>query len=196
MNVLNDLTLRICLVYISSGNEFIEATLLFSKGVLSLSVCSVAAIYIKPATESIILLFYGAGNEKVLLPLAARYCLQLLPTQWQQAALLNSPVKSNSLPAVTSDTQNKEVYRVLTQLLLSKTWVTNLHLKLSRSLEKCDAGNYSLRFDGNTVAGNPDLLSVSNVGGTGTAATGVGIEITDNNGKPFAIGDGSNIKTT
>ena len=36
MNVLNDLTLRICLVYISSGNEFIEATLLFSKGVLSL----------------------------------------------------------------------------------------------------------------------------------------------------------------
>ncbi len=34
MNVLNDLTLRICLVYISSGNEFIEATLLFSKGVL------------------------------------------------------------------------------------------------------------------------------------------------------------------
>lgn len=46
MNVLNDLTLRICLVYISSGNEFIEATLLFSKGVLSLSVCSVAAIYI------------------------------------------------------------------------------------------------------------------------------------------------------
>lgn len=32
------------------------------------------------------------------------------------------------------------------------------------------------------------------MGGTGTAATGVGIEITDNNGKPFAIGDGSNIK--
>ncbi|ENH4383210.1 type 1 fimbrial protein, partial [Serratia marcescens] len=61
------------------------------------------------------------------------------------------------------------------------------------SLEKCDAGDYSLRFDGNTVAGNPDLLSVSNVGGTGAAATGVGIEITDNNGKPFAIGDGSNI---
>ncbi len=74
---------------------------------------------------------------------------------------------------VTSDTQNKEVYRVLTQLLLSKTWVTNLHLKLPDLSGKCDAGNYSLRFDGNTVAGNPDLLSVSNVGGTGTAATGV-----------------------
>ncbi|CAI0831633.1 Uncharacterised protein [Serratia ficaria] len=31
MNVLNDLTIRICLVYISSRNGFIEATLLFSK---------------------------------------------------------------------------------------------------------------------------------------------------------------------
>ena len=98
MNVLNDLTLRICLVYISSGNEFIEATLLFSKGVLSLSMLSGGNIY-KPATESIILLFYGAGNEKYYCLWLPWYCLQLLPTQWQQAALLNSPVKSNSLPA-------------------------------------------------------------------------------------------------
>ncbi|CAI0764317.1 Uncharacterised protein [Serratia liquefaciens] len=31
MNVLNDLTIRMRLVYISSGNGFIEATLLLSK---------------------------------------------------------------------------------------------------------------------------------------------------------------------
>lgn len=45
----------------------------------------------------------------------------------------------------------------------------------SIALEKCDAGDYSLRFDGNTPAGFPDLLAVT--GG----ATGVGIEILDNN---------------
>ncbi len=49
------------------------------------------------------------------------------------------------------------------------------------SLEKCEAGDYTLRFDGNTVAGRPDLLSVT--GG----ATGVGIEILDNNGSHFPI---------
>lgn len=43
------------------------------------------------------------------------------------------------------------------------------------SLEKCEAGDYSLRFDGNTPAGFPNLLAVT--GG----ATGVGVEILDNN---------------
>lgn len=46
----------------------------------------------------------------------------------------------------------------------------------SISLEKCEAGDYSLRFDGNTPAGFPNLLAIS--GG----ATGVGVEIVDNNG--------------
>ncbi|WP_054177562.1 fimbrial protein [Trabulsiella odontotermitis] len=48
------------------------------------------------------------------------------------------------------------------------------------SLEKCEQGNYSLRFDGPTVAGNPNLLSVDQ-------AKGVGIEILDNNEKIIPI---------
>ena len=52
------------------------------------------------------------------------------------------------------------------------------------SLEKCEAGDYSLRFDGPTVAGNPNLLSVDE-------ATGVGIEILDNNEKLIPINQDS-----
>lgn len=48
-------------------------------------------------------------------------------------------------------------------------------------LEKCDAGNYTLRFDGNYPSGHPELLAVT--GG----ATGVGIEILDNNGNTFPL---------
>lgn len=47
----------------------------------------------------------------------------------------------------------------------------------SISLENCEAGSYSLRFDGPAAAGNNDLLAVN--GG----ATGVGIEILDVNEK-------------
>lgn len=49
------------------------------------------------------------------------------------------------------------------------------------SLEKCEAGNYTMRFDGNTPAGHPELLAVT--GG----ATGVGVEILDNNGATLPI---------
>lgn len=48
-------------------------------------------------------------------------------------------------------------------------------------LQNCDAGTYTIRFDGNAPAGHPELLAVSQ-------ATGVGIEILDNNGKVFPIG--------
>lgn len=51
----------------------------------------------------------------------------------------------------------------------------------SISLEKCDAGNYTLRFDGPTPEGQPNLLAVSK-------AVGVGIELLANNDKPFPIG--------
>ena len=195
MNVLNDLTLRICLVYISSGNEFIEATLLFSKGVLSLSVCSVAAIYISPPLNRLFYCSMELEMKKVLLPLAA---LVLSATAYNAMAAngtvtFTGEIKQSTCQ-VTSDTQNKEVYLGTYPTSAFPTVGSKSASKAFQiSLEKCDAGDYSLRFDGNTVAGNPDLLSVSNVGGTGAAATGVGIEITDNNGKPFAIGDGSNI---
>ncbi|MCX2957402.1 type 1 fimbrial protein [Serratia symbiotica] len=49
------------------------------------------------------------------------------------------------------------------------------------SLEKCDEGNYTLRFDGNTPAGHPDLLAVT--GG----AVGVGVEILNNKGETLPI---------
>lgn len=48
------------------------------------------------------------------------------------------------------------------------------------NMENCDAGTYTLRFDGATPTGHPELLSVSK-------ATGVGIEILDNNDKVFPI---------
>ena len=47
-------------------------------------------------------------------------------------------------------------------------------------MENCEAGTYTLRFDGTTPAGHPELLAVSK-------ATGVGIEILDNNDKAFPI---------
>ncbi|OZI41758.1 fimbrial protein [Bordetella genomosp. 4] len=47
-------------------------------------------------------------------------------------------------------------------------------------LENCEAGDYTVRFDGNTPAGQPELLAVS-------VATGVGIEILDNNDNVFPI---------
>ncbi|WP_438333925.1 fimbrial protein [Edwardsiella tarda] len=54
------------------------------------------------------------------------------------------------------------------------------------NLDQCEPGTYTVRFDGNTVAGHPDLLAVSS-DSTAAAAQGLGIEITDINGKHFAI---------
>lgn len=51
----------------------------------------------------------------------------------------------------------------------------------SISLEKCELANYTLRFDGNTLPGHPDLLVVT--GG----ADGVGVEILNNKGKVLPI---------
>lgn len=47
-------------------------------------------------------------------------------------------------------------------------------------LENCEPGTYTIRFDGITPTGHPDLLAVS-------TATGVGIELLDNNDKIFPI---------
>ncbi|AEW44672.1 major type 1 subunit fimbrin (pilin) [Serratia symbiotica str. 'Cinara cedri'] len=48
-------------------------------------------------------------------------------------------------------------------------------------LEKCEAGSYTLHFDGNTLVGHPELLAVT--GG----AIGIGIEILNNKGQTLLI---------
>lgn len=67
---------------------------------------------------------------------------------------------------VTSTDQNKDVFigkypttafNAVGDVTASKAFTINL--------EKCEAGDYSLRFDGATVAGNPNLLSVDNAKG-------------------------------
>lgn len=82
---------------------------------------------------------------------------------------------------VTSSDQNKDVFigkypttafNAVGDVTASKAFTINL--------EKCEAGDYSLRFDGATVAGNPNLLSVDN-------AKGVGIEILTNDEKIVPI---------
>jgi P pilus assembly protein, pilin FimA len=82
---------------------------------------------------------------------------------------------------VTSGDQNKDVFigkyptsafTAVGDVTASKAFTINL--------EKCEAGDYSLRFDGATVAGNPNLLSVDNAGG-------VGIEILTNDEKTVPI---------
>ena len=82
---------------------------------------------------------------------------------------------------VTSTDQNKDVFigkypttafNAVGDVTASKAFTINL--------EKCEAGDYSLRFDGATVAGNPNLLSVDN-------AKGVGIEILTNDEKIVPI---------
>ncbi|CAP40445.1 type-1 fimbrial protein [Bordetella petrii] len=47
-------------------------------------------------------------------------------------------------------------------------------------LENCVPGDYTIRFDGQAPAGQPELLAVN-------VATGVGIEILDNNDKVFPL---------
>lgn len=133
--------------------------------------------------------------KKVLLPLAAL----VLSATASNAMAASGTVKftgeiKQSTCQVNSDTKDQTVYLgTYPTSAFSKVGDKSASKAFQISLEKCDAGDYSVRFDGNTVAGNPDLLSVSLDGATGTVADGVGIEITDNNGKPFAIGDGSNI---
>ncbi|MEQ5421494.1 fimbrial protein [Escherichia coli] len=53
-------------------------------------------------------------------------------------------------------------------------------------MHQCKAGDYSLRFDGPSVAGNPNLLSVDQAGG-------VGIEILTNDEKIIPINQDANV---
>ncbi|SEE24064.1 MULTISPECIES: fimbrial protein [Pseudomonas] len=115
--------------------------------------------------------------SKVLLPMAGL----LIAGSLQTASAANGTVNFTgeivqSTCAVVSGDQTKTV--VLGKYPTSafpKTGATSGAKAFTISLEKCEAGDYSLRFDGNTPTGNPDLLAVT--GG----AKGVGVEILDNN---------------
>ncbi|SUD46190.1 putative fimbrial protein [Pseudomonas fluorescens] len=114
---------------------------------------------------------------KVMLPFAGLMVFSSLQT----ASAANGTVSFTgeivqSTCAVVSADQTKTV--VLGKYPTSafpKSGATSGAKAFSISLEKCEAGDYTLRFDGNTPAGNPNLLAVT--GG----ATGVGVEILDNN---------------
>lgn len=82
---------------------------------------------------------------------------------------------------VTSGDQNKDVFigKYPTSAFTATGDVT-ASKAFTINLEKCESGDYSLRFDGPTVAGNPNLLSVDQAGG-------VGIEILTNDEKVIPI---------
>lgn len=86
---------------------------------------------------------------------------------------------------VVSGDQDKEVYiGKYPTSAFTKTGDVTASKAFTISLEKCETGTYSLRFDGPTVAGNPNLLSVDQAGG-------VGIEILDNEEKIIPINQDS-----
>jgi major type 1 subunit fimbrin (pilin) len=114
---------------------------------------------------------------KVILPLTGL----IVASSFQAANAANGTVNFTgeivqSTCTVASADQTKTV--VLGKYPTSafpKTGATSGAKAFTISLEKCEAGDYTLRFDGNTPTGNPGLLAVT--GG----ATGVGVEILDNN---------------
>ncbi|CCG88998.1 fimbrial protein [Erwinia piriflorinigrans] len=124
--------------------------------------------------------------KKILLPIAAA-ALTLMAANAQAA---NGTVKFTgsivkSACDVTSGDASKEVFigkyptsafKKVGDVTASKAFTINL--------ANCESGNYTLRFDGPTVSGNPNLLAVN-------AATGVGIEILDNNEKTLPINQSS-----
>ncbi|WP_370553025.1 fimbrial protein [Edwardsiella tarda] len=126
--------------------------------------------------------------KKILLPVMALSASVMSG----QASAANGTVNFigeiiNSTCQVTSDSKNIDVYlgkyptsafKAIGDKSASKAFQINL--------EQCEPGTYTVRFDGNTVAGHPDLLAVNGDGST-AAAQGLGIEITDVNGKHFAI---------
>lgn len=134
--------------------------------------------------------------KKVLLPVLAL----LLSANAYNVMAANGTVKftgeiKRSACDVTTESQNKEVF--------IGTYATSAFPKANSlsaakgfqiTLKECDPGDYSLRFDGKTVPGHFNLLSVSTDGAPGnSSATGVGIEIIDHNNVPLAIADGTNM---
>lgn len=120
--------------------------------------------------------------KKILLPLASA----ALVLMTMNAHATNGTVKFTgsivkSTCTVNSTDANKEVFiGKYPTTAFSKIGDVTASKAFSINLANCDSGSYTLRFDGPTVAGNPNLLAVS-------AATGVGIEILDNNEKVLPI---------
>lgn len=128
--------------------------------------------------------------KKILLPLASA----ALVLMTMNAHATNGTVKFTgsivkSTCTVNSNDVNKEVFigKYPTNAF-SKMGDVTASKAFSINLANCDSGSYTLRFDGPTVAGNPNLLAVS-------AATGVGIEILDNNDKVLPINQSSDTNT-
>jgi len=128
--------------------------------------------------------------KKILLPLASA----VLTLMAMNAHATNGTVKFTgsivkSTCTVNSSDANKEVFigKYPTNAF-SKIGDVTASKAFTINLSNCDSGTYTLRFDGPTVAGNPNLLAVS-------AATGVGIEILDNNEKVLPINQSSDSNT-
>lgn len=120
--------------------------------------------------------------NKKLLPIAAL----IISASAMNAYATNGKVNFTgeiieSTCTVTSGDQNKNVFigKYPTSAFANKGDVT-ASKAFTINLEKCKAGDYSLRFDGPSVAGNPNLLSVDQAGG-------VGIEILTNDEKIIPI---------
>lgn len=120
--------------------------------------------------------------NKKLLPIAAL----IISVPAINAYATNGEVKFTgeivqSTCTVTSSDKNKEVSigKYLSNSF-DDVGAVSASKAFSISLDNCAKGDYTLRFDGKTVAGHPNLLSVSQ-------ASGVGIEILTNDEKPFSI---------
>ncbi|MEO3989816.1 fimbrial protein [Pseudocitrobacter cyperus] len=124
--------------------------------------------------------------NKKLLPVAAL----IISASAMNAYAVNGTVKFTgeiieSTCTVTSGDQNKDVFigKYPTSAFTTTGDVT-ASKSFTINLEKCEAGDYSLRFDAPTVAGNPNLLAVDSAGG-------VGIEILTNDEKIIPINQDS-----
>lgn len=120
--------------------------------------------------------------KKILLPAAAL----ILSATAMNAYAVNGKVQFTgeivkSTCTVVSGDQDKQVFigKYPTTAFAQVGDVT-ASKAFTISLEKCEAGDYSLRFDGQTVAGHSNLLSVNPTKDL-KLADGVGIEVLDNN---------------
>ncbi|ELD1636547.1 TPA: type 1 fimbrial protein [Escherichia coli] len=126
--------------------------------------------------------------NKKLLPIAAL----IISSSAMNAYATNGKVNFTgeiieSTCTVTSGDQSKNVIigNYPTSAFANKGDVT-ASKAFTINLEKCKAGDYSLRFDGPSVAGYPNLLSVDQAGG-------VGIEILTNDEKIIPINQDANV---
>ncbi|EHM49131.1 MAG: type 1 fimbrial protein [Yokenella regensburgei] len=128
--------------------------------------------------------------KKILLPAAAL----ILSATAMNAYAVNGKVEFTgeiikSTCNVVSGDQDKQVFiGKYPTSAFTKVGDVTASKAFTIQLEKCTAGDYTLRFDGQTVAGHSNLLSVDK-------AQGVGIEILDNNEKIIPINQSAGTDT-